>query len=421
MTASRAAASPASRHAWRGTSAARRARWRPTALRSSRPVRSRAAIRSISRCFQWARSSASPPGEGGRSSSRLRTSTASSSLMSSRVRKRLAAGTVTRAWRKPATSSIRSRNAGRSSQSTSTARRTAAGSADRSIASSSWRRTGPVSRRPGNNGGVPRIRIAACQVNPTVGDLDGNTQLVLDALDEAEAAGADVAVFPELVLTGYPPEDLLLKPGFIADNHEALQKVAARTGGCAAVIGFVDAGRDLFNAAAVCAHGAVQGVYPKRLLPNYAVFDEQRYFAPGRTPLHLFRIAGVLPGISICEDAWSPTGPIAEHAAGGAELVLNINASPFYAGRLRERETMLSTRANDASCALVYVNQVGGQDELVFDGASLVIDSNGDLIASAPQFVEDLLVIDLDVHPVFRKRLLDPRGRAVATPLPLVV
>jgi NAD+ synthase (glutamine-hydrolysing) len=267
---------------------------------------------------------------------------------------------------------------------------------------------------------VPRIRIAACQVNPTVGDLDGNTQLVLDALDEAEAAGADVAVFPELVLTGYPPEDLLLKPGFIADNHEALQKVAARTGGCAAVIGFVDAGRDLFNAAAVCAHGAVQGVYHKRLLPNYAVFDEQRYFAPGRTPLHLFRIAGVLTGISICEDAWSPTGPIAEHAAGGAELVLNINASPFYAGRLRERETMLSTRANDASCALVYVNQVGGQDELVFDGASLVFDAGGRVVASAPQFVSYNLVVDLEVQPVFRKRLLDPRGRAVATDLPVI-
>jgi NAD+ synthase (glutamine-hydrolysing) len=268
---------------------------------------------------------------------------------------------------------------------------------------------------------VTRVRVAACQVNTVVGDLEGNVRCVLDGLDRAEAAGADVALFPELALTGYPPEDLLLKPGFIADNLEALQKVAARTGRCAAVIGFVDKGRDLYNAAAVCAFGEVKGTYRKRHLPNYAVFDEQRYFAAGTETPTLFVIGGVRMGVSICEDAWNPNGPIAEQAAGGAELVLNINASPYYAGRLAERERMLSTRATDAACALVYVNQVGGQDELVFDGASIVMDAEGRLVASARQFVEEDLIVDLEVRPVFRKRLLDPRGRATAPDLPTVV
>jgi NAD+ synthase (glutamine-hydrolysing) len=268
---------------------------------------------------------------------------------------------------------------------------------------------------------VARVRVAACQINTVVGDLEGNAGRVLAGLERAEAAGADVALFPELAITGYPPEDLLLKPRFVADNLEVLNRVAAGTGACAAVVGFVDADRDLYNAAAVCAGGRVVGTYRKRLLPNYAVFDEQRYFAPGNTPLNLFMIGGVRCGVSICEDAWSPTGPIADQAAGGAELVLNINASPFYAGRLVERERMLATRATDAGCVLVYINQVGGQDELVFDGASLVVGANGEVLASAPQFEEDLLVVDLDVRPVFRKRLLDPRGRASAPALPTVV
>ena len=264
---------------------------------------------------------------------------------------------------------------------------------------------------------MARIRIAACQVDAVVGDLDGNVGRILAALEQAEAADADVAVFPELAITGYPPEDLLLKPGFVEDNLEALHKLASRTGRCAAAVGFVDRDRDLFNAAAVCAHGAVQGTYHKRVLPNYAVFDEQRYFSAGVVPMRLFVIGGVRCGVSICEDAWAPSGPIAEQAAGGAELVLNLNASPYYRGRLAERERMLATRAADASCALVYVNQVGGQDELVFDGASMVLDANGRVVASAPQFIEHVLVVDLDVHPVFRKRLVDPRGRASAPAL----
>ena len=254
-----------------------------------------------------------------------------------------------------------------------------------------------------------------------VGDLEGNVGRILAALDHAEAADADVAVFPELAITGYPPEDLLLKPGFIEDNLEALQKLAARTGRCAAVVGFVDRDRDLFNAAAVCAFGTVYGTYHKRVLPNYAVFDEQRYFSPGVHPLSLFQIGGVRCGVSVCEDSWAPAGPIAAQAAGGAELVLNLNASPFYRGRLAERERMLATRAADASCDIVYVHQVGGQDELVFDGASMVLDANGRVVASAPQFSEHVLVVDLDVHPVFRQRLVDPRGRASAPALPICV
>jgi len=260
--------------------------------------------------------------------------------------------------------------------------------------------------------------VAACQIDNIVGDLDGNVDCILAALERADAAGCDVAVFPELAITGYPPEDLLLKPAFVADNQAALAKLAARTGRCAAVVGFVDSGRDLYNAAAVCAAGEVRGVYRKRILPNYSVFDEQRYFAPGQGDPSLFVIGGIRVGISICEDAWSPDGPIAEEAAGGAELILNLNASPYYAGRLAERERMLATRAADASCALVYVNLVGGQDELVFDGASLVLDADGRVLARAPQFAEADLVADVDIRPVFRKRLLDPRGRAMAPSLP---
>ena len=268
---------------------------------------------------------------------------------------------------------------------------------------------------------MPRIRIASCQLNTVVGDLDGNVDRILAALDTAEEQGADIAVFPELAVTGYPPEDLLLKPRFVADNLAALDKVAARTGRCAAVVGFVDPGRDLFNAAAVCANGSVQGVYRKRLLPNYGVFDEQRYFTPGTSPLQLYLVAGVRIGVSICEDVWSPIGPLADHAAGGAELVVNLNASPYHEGRHLERERMLATRAADASCALVYVNQVGGQDELVFDGASLAFDSTGSLVERGPQFTECVTVFDMEVRPVFRKRLLDPRGRASAAALPEVL
>jgi NAD+ synthase (glutamine-hydrolysing) len=267
---------------------------------------------------------------------------------------------------------------------------------------------------------VHRLRVALCQVGAVVGDLDGNATRILDALERAEAAAADLAVFPELAICGYPPEDLLLKPAFVRASRETIDKVAARTTSCVAVVGFPDAGHDLYNAAAVCADGRVVGVYRKRLLPNYAVFDEQRYFTPGTQPHTLFRIGGVRVGVTICEDAWSPTGPVGQLAAGGAELVVNLSASPYYAGRLPERERMLATRAEDASCGLVYVNLVGGQDELLFDGASLAFDAEGELVVRLRQFAEQVEMVDLDLRPAFRKRLLDPRGRVATDELPVV-
>ncbi len=269
---------------------------------------------------------------------------------------------------------------------------------------------------------MTRLRIALAQINPTVGDLQGNLARIAEYYDRAEAAGCDIVAFPELAITGYPPEDLVLKPGFVSDNKDALATLAARTRNCVAVIGFVDSDRDLYNAAAVCANGEIQGTYRKRLLPNYAVFDEARYFTPGHESdaLELYVIRGVKVGISICEDIWSPTGPLATQAAGGAELNININGSPYHRGKVRGRERMLATRAADASCALVYVNQVGGQDELVFDGASMVFDAEGTLIARAQQFAEELLITDVTIDPVYRKRLLDPRGRETETLLPLM-
>jgi NAD+ synthase (glutamine-hydrolysing) len=269
---------------------------------------------------------------------------------------------------------------------------------------------------------VTVLRVALAQLNPTVGALDANLALISNAYDEAEAAGCDIVAFPELSLSGYPPEDLVLKPGFVDDNLEVLAKFATRTRRCTAIVGFVDRDRDLYNAAAVCAGGEIVGRYHKRLLPNNTVFDEQRYFTPGHQsdPLELYLIGGVKVGVSICEDIWSPFGPVAEQAAAGAELNININGSPFAVAKDELRERMLATRASDAHCAIVYVNQVGGQDELVFDGSSLVFDHEGTLLARAPQFVESLMIVDIPIPPVYRKRLLDPRGRATHAMLPVV-
>ncbi|MCP3857573.1 MAG: NAD+ synthase [Actinomycetia bacterium] len=267
---------------------------------------------------------------------------------------------------------------------------------------------------------MERLRVAACQLDVVVGDLDGNVDKILAALAQAEEAGADVAVFSELAVCGYPPEDLLLKPSFVRANRDALQRVAASTNSCAAVVGFVDEDRDLYNAAALCAHGRVMGTYRKRLLPNYGVFDEKRYFAVGTEPLQLFEVAGVKVAMTICEDAWSANGPVYEHSAGGADVILNINASPYHAGKWSERESMLSARSADSSCSIVYVNQVGGQDELVFDGASMVFDESGTLVTRLPQFHEAIETFDLDVRAVHRKRNLDPRGRPSTPPLPVV-
>ncbi|MGZ6925712.1 MAG: NAD+ synthase [Acidimicrobiia bacterium] len=253
---------------------------------------------------------------------------------------------------------------------------------------------------------MPRIRVVATQLDLVVGDLAGNETRILDAYDRASAIDADLVAFPELSVTGYPPEDLLLRPAFVAQAAETLAKIAARTGGTAAVVGFPESigGGRLANSAALVANGAVQGVYRKHLLPNYAVFDEERYFEPIPTDGPLFTIAGLQVALTVCEDAWSVEGPIVTQAAAGAEVVVNINASPYYAGRVREREVMLAERAREAEAAIVYVNLVGGQDELVFDGASMVIAADGTLVARALQFAEDQLVVDLDVRRAHHRR-----------------
>lgn len=257
-------------------------------------------------------------------------------------------------------------------------------------------------------------------MNTVVGDIEGNTDRMIEAIEQAQHNGADVIVFPELTTTGYPPEDLLLKPRFVQNNIEATNRVAEATGDIVSVFGFVDRDIDLYNAAAICHRGQIVGTYRKCLLPNYRVFDEMRYFAPGSAATAVYEIAGVKVGVSICADLWSPDGPILQQAAAGAELMLNLNSSPYYAGKVDDRERVLAVRASDASVPVVYVNQVGGQDELVFDGSSVVVDGNGETIARANQFIEELLFVDIEPQPAYRKRLLDPRGRAVGPFLPVV-
>jgi NAD+ synthase (glutamine-hydrolysing) len=246
---------------------------------------------------------------------------------------------------------------------------------------------------------MPRLRLVACQLNTVVGDLDGNADRIVGALADAERAGGDLAVFPELAITGYPPEDLLSRPGFITDNLSAVDRVVAATGACAAVFGFVDIDHEgrLFNAAAVCVNGEMVGTYHKRLLPNYSVFDEQRWFAPGTEPYAQYVMAGVPVGVSVCEDVWFPGGPVADQGRAGAALVVNLNASPYSIGRRADRLAVLADRVIESGCAIAYVNQVGGQDELVFDGASVVVGPTGELVAAAGQFVEEVMVVDLEL------------------------
>jgi NAD+ synthase (glutamine-hydrolysing) len=247
---------------------------------------------------------------------------------------------------------------------------------------------------------MTHLRLAAAQLNTVVGDLDGNVERILRALAAAEAAGADLCVVPELAIPGYPPEDLLLKPGFVADNVAALEKVAAATGQCAVVVGFVGSSPDgygLANAAAVCAGGRVAGIYRKHFLPNYGVFDEQRWFLPSTEAPSLFGIAGAWVGVSICEDVWFDDGPVAHEGRAGADVVVNLNASPYNRGRRSERLAMLRGRVAEAGCAVAYVNQVGGQDELVFDGDSLIVGADGTLLTSGAQFGTDLVLVDLPI------------------------
>src|SRR5436309_7670797 len=246
------------------------------------------------------------------------------------------------------------------------------------------------------------MRIALAQVNPTVGDLAGNSRLVIEWIDRARQAGADIVCFPELVLTGYPPEDLVLKPSFVRDNIAQLKSIAKATRGISAVVGFVDEEGDIFNAAAFLNGGDIKAVFHKVFLPNYGVFDEKRYFEPGhRCPI--VELDGVRIGLSVCEDCWFPSGPMAWEAHHGAEVLININGSPYHYGKRAPREAMIAGRAADYGAFLAWVNTVGGQDELVFDGNSVVFDPHGRLLAHAASFVEELLVCDVDTsQPMHR-------------------
>lgn len=254
------------------------------------------------------------------------------------------------------------------------------------------------------------MRLALAQLNAVVGDLDGNRELVVDAIRESRAAGADLVVFPELAITGYPPEDLLLRPGFIKAARASLEKIAGATEGITALVGCPLFDRDLANACAILSGGEIRGIYRKQFLPNYGVFDEHRYFAAGRD-LVLLRCGDVLVGPTICEDIWQPGPPATDLALAGAQLIVNLSASPFHVGKAEDREEMLVTRARDNASYLAFCNLVGGQDELVFDGHSVVLDDEGEVIARAPGFEECLLVVDLDPTEAIGRRLRDVRRR----------
>src|SRR6184192_1151607 len=239
------------------------------------------------------------------------------------------------------------------------------------------------------------MRLALAQINPVVGDLDGNRELILARLAEAKSNSAELVVFPELAVTGYPPEDLLLRPGFIRAAEESVERIAREARRATVLVGAPHFERDLYNACYVCAGGEIKAVYRKRFLPNYGVFDEDRYFAPGRD-LILLEHGGTLVGVTICEDMWQPGPPATELALAGAQVLVNLSASPFHLLRDREREEMFATRARDNSCFVAFCNAVGGQDELIFDGHSLLLDEQGRLLARGPGFEEALVVADIE-------------------------
>ena len=257
------------------------------------------------------------------------------------------------------------------------------------------------------------VRLGLVQLNSTVGDLSGNTDRIIAALRLADAEGCDIVAFPELAITGYPPEDLLLKPRFLFENVQCLQRIAEaqaelRT---AAIVGFVDVADDISNAAAVIAGGRIVGIHHKIYLPTYSVFDEDRYFAAGEGT-SVFNFGSVGIGVGVCEDIWYSNGPARDQAlVGGAEVLVSINASPFHREKWRSREHLLAARAMDNTAFVAYVNSVGGQDELLFDGHSLVFDPGGELIARGPSFEEALVVVDLNIGDVFHRRLASPSRR----------
>jgi len=260
-----------------------------------------------------------------------------------------------------------------------------------------------------------RLRIGMAQLNVTVGDFAGNRRKILSAIKEAMSLGVDLLALPELATCGYPPEDLLFKPKFIAENLRSLEKVVDASMGLAIVVGFVDAREEIYNAAAVINDGKLIGVYHKIFLPNYGVFDENRYFRAG-DQCPVYTIGGIGLGINICEDIWYEDGPATAQANAGAEVIVTISASPYHFGKVDLRERMIVSRAVDNVAIFTHTNLVGGQDELVFDGNSIAVDEKGQLLGRGKQFEEDLIVVDLDVEPVFRARLHDPRWQKGSPP-----
>jgi NAD+ synthase (glutamine-hydrolysing) len=257
------------------------------------------------------------------------------------------------------------------------------------------------------------LRAALAQIDPTVGDIAGNAEKIADGIRRARDAGATLVVFPELALTGYPPEDLLIKAHFVDRAGEALEGLAAEVEGIVALVGFPERADDVYNAAAVLADGRVAAVYRKVNLPNYGVFDEQRYFQAGTEPA-LIELNGVTIGLTVCEDIWEPGPPASSEALAGAQVLVNLSASPYHAGKGVERERMLVQRARDNLAAVLFCNAVGGQDELVFDGHSLAIDQEGEVLARAPQFQEALALCTIDPGAVDAARLRDTRHRNAA-------
>ncbi|MFC1908370.1 NAD+ synthase [Chloroflexota bacterium] len=260
-----------------------------------------------------------------------------------------------------------------------------------------------------------RLRIAMAQINATVGDFDGNTKKILEAVAAARSCRVDILTFPELAICGYPPEDLLFKQQFVEENQRSLEKVVAGSSGLTMIVGFVDANDAIYNAAAVIHDSKLVDVYHKIYLPNYGIFDEKRYFRTG-SECPVYTIAGINIGVNICEDIWYETGPTAIQARSGAEIIININASPYQYGKGNLREKMLAARAIENAVIIAYTNMVGGQDELVFDGSSMILNEKGQLVAKGKQFQEDLIITDLDVEAVSRLRLQNAE-REEETPL----
>ena len=258
---------------------------------------------------------------------------------------------------------------------------------------------------------MPTLRVALAQMNSVVGDLAGNTQNILDIIPEARAGGVDIIAFPEMAITGYPAEDLLFHKSFLRDNLKAMQRVVQASQGLTVIVGYADFDENVYNAAAIAHDGQLVGVYRKIFLPTYGVFDEDRYFRRGQA-CPVYTIAGVNVGVNICEDAWYAEGPVAMQAKAGAELVVNISASPYSMDKQKTRESVISDRARENGVYLAYVNVVGGQDELVFDGASTVFDHSGRLIARGKEFEEDLVTVDLQIES-------EARHRAHSTSLPM--